>query len=142
MQAEYKLEEARYFLRRLNDLRRLSDVTQTSNEPEANQETFDEIMYTLSAFVSAWRSVFDVLLYDYAEKYFEFNREQKVTPGIFSRAIKVYDFPEAKEFIEWYNETEEDNLRGNPLWKLGVFFIHRGFLDRHKMGSSRICFTF
>ena len=127
MQAEYKLKEARYFLRRLKDLR------MTSSEPVADEDTFNVIMYNLSAFVSAWGSVFDVLLYDYAERYFKVNREEKIQirPENFimaARAIKSVN-PEAEKFIKWYEKKRDRILQKNPLWKLRVFFVHKGFVE-------------
>ena len=127
MQAEYKLKEARYFLGRLNDLK------QTSNEPVADEETFNEIMYNLSAFVSAWRSTFDELLYDFAERYFKVNREEKmqIKPEnliMAARAIRSIN-PEAEKFIKWYHKKRNKMLQKNALWKLRVFFVHKGFLE-------------
>ena len=110
--AESKLRETQYFLDRLHDLK---------GDPR-------EFKYNLSAFVTAWRSVFDVLLYDYAEKYFNTNREQeKVTPDAFVLAAKsVKDtMPDAERFIEWYNK-KWSILARERLWNLRVLSVHRG----------------
>jgi len=111
MQAEDKLEEARYFLDKLRNL----------------EENLIEFKYNLSAFVSSWRSVLDVLLYDYAEKYFKIVREEqvKITPEVFSIGASAFNVPDAKKFIEWYYEKMR-KLRDNRLWKLRIFFVHKG----------------
>jgi len=122
MQAERKLREARYFLKKLND----------------SKLEFDEFTYNLSAFVSAWRSVFDVLLYDYTERYFGINREEKIKVtresfGMASKAIQEFN-PEAQRFIEWYNEKIERVLQKEEetkdLWSLRNFLLHKGTHDR------------
>lgn len=84
----------------------------------------------MSAFVQAWRSVFDILLYDYAEKYFKYTPERtfKVTKESFKQIAEVLenlDNPEPKRFIEWYNEKEK-NLANKHFWHMRVFFVHRG----------------
>lgn len=88
MEAKNKLSETRYFLNRIKRLK---------NKP-------DEFMHNLSAFLSAWRSVLDVLLYDYAEKYFGWSREDKLTQRDFEVAAKISKITDAQTFIQWYRK--------------------------------------
>jgi hypothetical protein len=112
MKAEDKLAEAKYFLGKL----------QSSDEAE--------LSFNLSAFVQAWRSVFDVLLYDYAEKYFKCApaRTPRITKDDFKKIAEVFDNlgnSESKRFIEWY-EKKESFLGQLHFWHLRKFFVHRG----------------
>jgi len=109
LEAKYKLAEARYFLDQLKDLK---------NKP-------DEFMHNLSAFLSAWRSVLDVLLYDYAEKYFGWSREDKLNQRDFEVAAKASGIRDARNFIQWYKKQIQ-LLSGNPLAKKRVVIVHRG----------------
>ena len=112
MKAENKLAEAKYFLEKIHK----------SNE--------SELGFNLSAFIQAWRSVFDVLLYDYAEEYFGYTeaRKFKTTKNIFSEIAIVLenqgnDIP--RKFIDWYQKKESE-LSTLPFWTLRKFFVHRG----------------
>lgn len=112
MQAEDKLAEANYFLEKLRDSKEV------------------EFRFNLSAFIQAWRSVFDVLLYDYAEKYFKYSAERniKTNKHKFKDIADVLENrgdSEPKKFIEWY-EKKEKILRESPFWNLRIIFVHRG----------------
>ena len=112
MKAEDKLGEAKYFLEKLKS------------------STNSELGYNLSAFIQAWRSVFDVLLYDYAEQYLLYSEERKIKTSKNSfREIAIVmenygkDIP--KKFIDWYQEKESE-LSKEQFWNLRIFFVHRG----------------
>lgn len=112
MKAEDKLSEAFYFLEKLRE------------------SSKRDLSFNLSAFVQAWRSVFDVLLYDYAEQYFGYPPERtvKITKESFEKIAEVLenlDNPKPKKFIEWYKEKEK-TLAKEHFWHLRVFFVHRG----------------
>lgn len=109
MEAEHKLSEARYFLDKMNTLK---------SQPE-------EFMHNLSAFLSAWRSVPDILLYDYAEKYFAWGREDRFDMRDFEVATRASGRKEAQRFFQWYKK-QYARLAGNPLWRKRVVTIHRG----------------
>ena len=112
MKAEDKLAEAKYFLEKLK-----SSIN-------------SELGYNLSAFIQAWRSVFDVLLYDYAEQYFGYSEERKfkTTKNSFREIAIVLDIQgndKPKKFIEWYQKKEAE-LSKERFWTLRIFFVHRG----------------
>lgn len=112
MKAEDKLAEAKYFLTKLHE------------------STGSELGYNLSAFIQAWRSVFDVLLYDYAEQYFGYSeaRKFKITKTVFKEIATVLDNhgnSDPKKFIDWY-EKKESELGNLRFWYLRKFFVHRG----------------
>lgn len=109
LEAKYKLAEAHYFLHGVKSLK---------SKP-------DEFMYNLSAFLSAWRSVLDVLLYDYAKKYFGWRRDARFDVRDFEIAVRVSGNGSALSFIEWYRKTIH-SLSGNPLWKKRTVIVHRG----------------
>jgi len=114
MQSDQKLKEAQYFLGKLN-----------------LGLDFEELAYNLSAFVSAWRSVFDVLLYDYAETYFNVNREEKIyiTRTTFQMVAKATRNHDAEKFIAWYNKRL-GVVHKHELRSVRNFLIHKGSLVR------------
>jgi hypothetical protein len=109
LEAEHKLSEARYFLDKMKTLK---------SEPE-------EFMHNLSAFLSAWRSLPDILLYDYAEKYFAWGREDRFSMRDLEVATRASRRKEAQHFAQWYKEQIQ-SLSRNPLWKKRVVTVHRG----------------
>lgn len=111
MDSKNKLEEVRYFLNKLR----------------LTAQDGDEFMYILSAFLSAWRSVFDVMLYDYAERYsLGLTREDRITDHEFEIAAKALNHTEALRFIRWWRQ-QRSVLKQNPLWKKRTIVIHRGY---------------
>lgn len=119
MEARYKLEEAIYFLERLKNL--IKNPTKYEEMDNIDRE----FMNNLSAFISAWRSVIDYLLYDYAEKFFGINREEKLDSHTFRIAATACKNQKALNFIDWYDELL-GVLKGDPLWKKRPYSIHRG----------------
>jgi len=109
LEAEHKLSEVRYFLDKMKTLK---------SEPE-------EFMHNLSAFLSAWRSVPDILLYDYAEKYFAWGREDRFNMRDLEVATRTSGLKEAQRFAQWYKKHIQ-SLSENPLWKKRVVTVHRG----------------
>ena len=100
-----KLKEANYFL---------SKVLSPEEDPMENPEVFQ---YNLSAFLSAWRSVFDIMLYDYALKFFpSLTRDDYIKLDSFRLAAKAQNHEEASSFIKWYDKKFRF-LKNNPLWK-------------------------
>ena len=136
MKAEDKLEEASYFLKKLRNRMEAMD-----SDIENVLELENEFKFNLSAFIQAWRSVFDVLLYDYAEKYFKHSPERKfkIFPYDFKKIAEVLenrDCPVSMKFFKWYKEKENILRKKFPwLWHLRVFIVHRGgsrMEPRHK----------
>jgi len=125
MEANFKLDEASYFLEKLKKL------VQSPAGIRNLQEIDKEFMYNLSAFISAWRSFFDVLLYDYAEKFFEISREEKLDRDMFKLVAIASRNQKAKEFINWYNQQMQEEKK-DPLWKKRPYNVHRG-----RLGISR-----
>ncbi len=118
MEANFKLEEASYFLGRLKEL------VNTPAMPSNMQEIDNKFMYTSSAFLTAWRSVLDILLYDYVERYFGISREEKLDTDAFKIAAIACKKQEAIEFITWYRK-QLGILTQNPLWKKRNVIVHR-----------------
>jgi hypothetical protein len=111
MHAKEKLEECRYFL---DELRRTSQTPKNFN-------------YNLSAFLSAWRSVMDIMLYDFAEKYsLGLSREDRFTDDGFGIAAKALKHIEALNFLEWWRR-EIGRLSQNPLSHKRKMIVHRGY---------------
>ena len=114
MQAEEKLEEARFFLRMLN-----------ASPQDITHER--EFMHVLSAFLSSWRSVTDVILYDYSDMFhFGFSRDEEITIHDFEIAARVTNNPQAGQFISWLNR-QIGTLSRNPLWRKRNVIVHRGY---------------
>ncbi|MCW3984045.1 MAG: hypothetical protein NWE96_08620 [Candidatus Bathyarchaeota archaeon] len=116
MQCENKLKEARFFFNKLEKI-----MQDTANE--------EEFLYFLSAFLCSWRSVIDVMLYDYADKYhFGFSREENLVIRDFEVAARVTNNADATQFIQWLLR-QQGNLSNNPLWRKRNIIIHRGYPD-------------
>jgi hypothetical protein len=104
-----------------------------------------ELGYNLSAFITAWRSVFDVLLYDYAEQYFKYSeaRRFKITKNNFREIAIVLENHEnnvPKNFIDWYQKKETE-LSQLQFWHLRTFFVHRGGKKVKKGSTVKTIYT-
>jgi len=111
MEAKRKLEEARYFVKRIEECR--------------NAE--DEFLYNLSGFLNAWRSIVEVMLYDFAERYsLGLTRQQRITPRDFEIAAQVLGRTEASRFLEWWRR-QVGSLGENPLSEKRNVSFHRGY---------------
>jgi len=117
MDTRKKLKEAEYFLKAL---------PYTHNT--------DQFYYTLSAFLSAWRSVLDVMLYDFAEHYnVGLTRKDKMYPHDFWIVAHAQKHANALEFFSWWNKKIEE-LSKNKLWKMRPEIVHRGYPEiKHKI---------
>jgi len=112
--ARYKLAEAEYFLTTIRQLPRGSG----------------EFMYNVSAFLSACRGSFDVLLYDYATKYqLGFTLDDFIDDNAFERRAHTQNNHQALNFIVWWRnrllQIQNDPVAG-PLSTKRNVFIHRG----------------
>lgn len=113
METRKKLEEARFFLEKF----------QKSVSGVAEKES----SYYLSAFLSAWRSVLDVMLYDFAEYYsLGLTRQDKVSSDEFSIVAKAQRNDKALVFLKWWAKKIQ-KLSKNKLWKMRHIIIHRGY---------------
>jgi hypothetical protein len=105
-----KFEEAKYFCGKLSEAK--SD---------------DEFYFYLSAFLNAWRSILDVMLYDLAEYYcLGFSREDELGDKEFTAVANALKRVEALKFIEWWRQ-KQGTLRSNPLWMKRNIIFHRGY---------------
>jgi hypothetical protein len=106
-----KLNEAKYFFEMLSQV----------------QEEPDKFYYNLSAFLTAWRSVLDVMLYDFAEYYsLGFSRDVDMTHKEFFAVAKALTKTEAMKFIEWWRK-KQGMLSNSPFWKKRRIVVHRGY---------------
>lgn len=114
MQSEEKLAEAKYFL----------DLLKVTPQDNAHQKEF---MYKLSAFLSAWRSVIDIILYDYVDKFqFCFSQDEEITMRDFEVAARATNNTQAQTFIQWYRQ-QVSMLGQNPLSTKRKIIVHRGY---------------
>ena len=110
MDTRNKLQEAQHFL---DALRRAGDANQFN--------------YILSAFLAAWRSVLDIMIYDLAEAWsLGLTREDRITDNEFLVAAKALNHVDALRFIGWWKQ-KRGALQRNPLWKKRTLIIHRGY---------------
>ena len=111
MQAKRKLGEARHFL---------DELERTSENPE-------EFNYNLSAFLSAWRSVLDIMLYDFAEKYsLGLTREDRLIEYGFEIVAKALNRTDALKFLKWWRQQVQE-VGKNPLCYKRKVIVHRGY---------------
>ena len=86
--------------------------------------------YYYSAFLTSWRSVFDVLLYDAAIFYdLGFTREMEMREQNFLWIANWAENEEAKEFHRWWKQNQT-KLSKDPLYQQRHFTIHRGVIDQ------------
>ena len=105
-----KLAEAKFFLDRL----------------QGAATDFDPFYYNLSAFLSAWRSTLDIMLYDFVEIFpLGFTREDAITKRDFKVAARAAQNSEAERFITWW-DNQQSVLGSTPLWKKRNLNVHRG----------------
>ncbi len=127
MSAEDKLEEAKYFLDILKKISRT--ITADSQWKEGRDVHAIEpiFKYNFNACVQALRSVFYVLLYDYAEKYFKYSLERQyyMDEKKFSKIARKCGSSESNKFIKWYRQKSKE-LRKLHLWDVRVTAVHRG----------------
>ena len=110
METRKKLAEAKYFLDFL---------------PKHQQEE-KTFVYNLDAFLGAWRSVLDIMLYDFAEHYcLGFTREADMNDREFYAVAEVLKRADAKEFIKWWRKKQE-KLSNELLWGKRNVSFHRG----------------
>ena len=115
METRLKLKEAEYFLQKL---------LHPKEDPNKNPDVF---RYHLSAFLSAWRSVFDIMLYDLALHYFpSLSRDDKIMYSSFRIVAKAQNHTKALQFIDWYDKKFR-SLRDNPLWIKRITALHKGY---------------
>lgn len=118
MEANLKLEEAEYFLAKLKQ-EYVTDATDVG-------EITKEFAHNLSAFISAWRSVWDVLRYDFAEKYLKVSRDKELRWNEFKKISAQNQ--DVIPVVKWL-ESKFDILKENPLWEIRHHNIHRGMID-------------
>lgn len=107
-----------------------------------NEELF---IFNLSAFLSAWKSVPEVLLYDFAERFrIGFTLEDYMTDKEFGIAANLWKTQmgesDASDFLKWWR-MEVDRL--NNTHKLSGkrdILIHRGYPKLEKGGVERTVF--
>ena len=114
MEVDEKLNETSYFLNLLQQ------------NPQ-DRDHAKEFMYVLSAFLNAWRSVLDVLLYDYAEIFsLGLSREERINDRDFEVAARALNNSQAQSFIQWWKQ-QLSILGQNPLWLKRKVIVHRGY---------------
>ncbi len=110
MAAREKLEEAKHFLDLLD-------------KTPAESQVFD---YYLSAYLSAWRSVLDVMLFDFAQSYsLGFNREDRLDESGFMIAARALKRDKALRFLKWW-KAQSNRVSRNPLYRVRNMIVHRG----------------
>jgi hypothetical protein len=121
-----KLREAEYFLRKLL----------TSEKPPL--ENPDVFRFHLSAFLSAWASVWDYMLYDFALYFFpSLTRDDDIRYDNFKIAAKASDHEEAIRFADWRN-AKFRIVNKSPLWKKRIIVVHRRYPDiKYEIFTSR-----
>jgi|GEM_PF-4629069 len=125
MDSDLKLEEAEYFLAKLKE----SALSEPPTEKVEQVEK--EFIFSLSAYLSAWRSIPDVLLYDYAEKLMQLSRTIKLNENAFEIAAIASKNELALKFIKCYKNRME-GLKRDPLWKKRNFVVHIGKIGMTK----------
>lgn len=114
MHSQKKLKECEFFLNKLERL----------------DEDDTEWDFYYSAFLAAWRSVLDVLLYDAA---FQFNLgftiDDKIFEWQFKWAAQKEENEKAHCFLSWWSR-KRSSLNKLSIWKDRDVFLHRGYAGR------------
>ena len=127
IKAEDKLKEAKYFLDKLKEISRTISAESHWEEGRDVYAIEPKFKYNFSACVTALMSVYDVLLYDYAEKYFKYSpaRQYFMNEILFSNIANACGSSESKEFIKWYRKKFK-KLRKEHLHFVRIATVHRG----------------
>lgn len=120
MEANFKLEEADYFLTKLQSLE--SGMARYGSIDDITKE----FAFKLSAFISAWRSVWDVLRHDFAETYSNVGRNEDLDWNKFKGIFNQKE--DAKKIVKWL-EYQFDILKKSPLWDIRNYNIHSGIIE-------------
>jgi hypothetical protein len=125
--AEEKLKEAKYFLDKLKEISRTISAESDWKEGRDVHSIEPIFKYNFSACVTALRSVFDVLLYDYSEKYFKYSpaRQYFMNANLFSKIADACGSFESKKFIKWFREKFK-KLKKEHLFFVRIATVHRG----------------
>jgi hypothetical protein len=108
MGAKEKIKEADYFLRQLY---------------RARSNAF---LYHISAFLSAWRSVLDVMLFDFAQMYsLGFDSKDRIDDEGFEIAARATKQKKALGFLAWWRRQIE-HVSKSPLYRARNMIVHRG----------------
>ena len=90
-------------------------------------EDDEEFYFNLSAFLNAWRSILDVMMYDFNDFFaLGFSREDEITEKEFGAVANALKNIQATEFIEWWRK-KQGLLRNNKLWSKRNVSFHRGY---------------
>jgi len=109
-------------IRKLDEAKYLLDLLSYYQKDET------KFSYNLNAFLSSWRSVLDIMLYDFAEHYsLGFTREVEMNDKEFYAVAQVLKRTEAVKFIKWWRQ-KQGILRNEPLWRKRDISFHRGSL--------------
>ena len=93
------------------------------------QEDANKFYYNLSAFLNAWRSVLDIMLYDFAEHYsLGFTRGVELNDKEFFAVATALSKTEAVEFVKWWRK-KQGVLKADPLWEKRIISFHRGNVE-------------
>ena len=83
-----------------------------------------------SAFLAAWRSVLDVLLYDAAFRFnLGFTINDKIREWQFQWAAKKEENVNALSFLSWWSR-KRSSLNKLSIWEDRDVFLHRGYAGR------------
>jgi len=105
-----RLDEARYFYNRL-----------------IGAQNDDDFYFNLSAFLNAWRSILDVMLYDFNKHYsLGFSTEDQLDAKEFKAVANALNNTQAMEFIKWWVKKQR-LLSSKPLWAKRNLTVHRGY---------------
>ncbi|MEM1963269.1 MAG: hypothetical protein QXN23_06590 [Candidatus Caldarchaeum sp.] len=118
MEAQKKLEGAKYHFQRMEE-------TYSKNEKH--------FTYELEAFLVKLRSVPDVLLQDFNEKFsLNINLEEKLDPKTFKERAEKMKNGQAIAFIQWWKENIDrmrSDKRGSILFSKRNISVHRKVLQ-------------
>jgi len=115
MDTRNKLEEANYFL---------EQILKLESSIPIKRKWFS---YNLSAFLSAWKSVLDIMLYDFAEFYsMGLSRDDLIRPDVFCIVAKAKNNRKAMKFFKWWRKQQK-KLSNNDLWRMRHLVVHRGY---------------
>jgi len=132
MEATEKLQEALYFLKKIEVLEGKARVRASEDEFERRNR---RLRANLSAFILAWESIPEILHYDFAESFsLDISREERADNKEFrrlSRSLATRDssFSEAADAYEWLRQQQRRLFESHKLladWRHVV--AHRGIV--------------
>lgn len=110
----------------MDSRRRLTEATFFLDQLKQHESSAEVFEFYMTAFLSSWRSIMDIMLYDVAEHFLGVTRDQKFNDEELKVLAEEKGSKRAIEFIDWWS-AKQKILFQHPLWEKRNISFHRGY---------------